>query len=140
MKTQRHSALRTAHSALLLALLFTLHAPRSAYAQGTAFTYQGRLFDNTNAANGSYDLRFTLYDASNTLNVVAGPVPVGPVAVSNGLFTVLLDFGAAPFAGLPRWLQVDSATNSVSPLYIPMSPRQQLTRAHGDIEIGRAHV
>jgi hypothetical protein len=30
---------------------------------GTAFTYQGRLADAGTPAQGSYDLRFTLYDA-----------------------------------------------------------------------------
>ena len=32
-------------------------------AQGTVFTYQGRLSDNGGPANGQYDLRFTLYNA-----------------------------------------------------------------------------
>src|ERR1035438_5048403 len=129
MRTKLHSALRTAHSALLLALLFTLHAPRSTYAQGTAFTYQGRLFDNTNPANGNYALKFTVYpDATTGMPALAG-TNLAPVSVSNGLFTVVLDFGPGLFTGPPRWLQVDSATNSVSPNYIPMTPRQQLTPA-----------
>ena len=34
-------------------------------AQGTAFTYQGRLNDGANPASGIYDLRFTIYDAVN---------------------------------------------------------------------------
>ena len=36
----------------------------SAMAQITAFTYQGRLTDDTGLANGPYDLRFTLYGAA----------------------------------------------------------------------------
>ncbi len=32
------------------------------FAQGTAFTYNGRLNDGTNPATGSYDLTFTLYN------------------------------------------------------------------------------
>ena len=90
-----------------------LLAPGWLCGQGTAcFTYQGWLFDNTNAANGLYALRFTLYDASNNLNVVGGPLPIAPVAVSNGLFVVTLDFGSSPnpFTGPARWLQMDSAT------------------------------
>ncbi|MSU57549.1 MAG: hypothetical protein EXS35_05120 [Pedosphaera sp.] len=34
------------------------------FAQGTAFTYQGRLLDGTNPAGGTYDFRFNLYDTS----------------------------------------------------------------------------
>ena len=34
----------------------------TALAQGTAFTYQGRLIDGGLAASGSYDLQFNLFD------------------------------------------------------------------------------
>jgi len=37
----------------------------AAHAQGTAFTYQGRLNDGANPASGIYDLRFAIYDALN---------------------------------------------------------------------------
>ena len=36
-------------------------------ALGTAFTYQGRLMDGEVAAEGTYDLRFTLYDADGAV-------------------------------------------------------------------------
>ena len=49
----------TLPTCLLLALLLDL----GARAQGTAFTYQGRLQDTGEPANGTYDLRFTLFDA-----------------------------------------------------------------------------
>src|ERR1017187_2038320 len=45
-----------------LAILATVH---QAIAQGTAFTYQGRLNVGTNQANGSYDLTFALFGASS---------------------------------------------------------------------------
>ena len=35
------------------------------FAQGTAFTYQGRLLENSSPASGAYDLRFTLYDSTH---------------------------------------------------------------------------
>ena len=58
-------------------------------AQGTAFTYQGRLADTGNPANGSYDLQFTIYDSTNNPGtIVAGPLTNAPTSVSNGLFTV----------------------------------------------------
>ena|SRR6185369_16982810 len=57
----------------LVLLTSLLVSSLDAFPQGTAFTYQGRLNDNGNAANGIYDLRFTIYDAGGGSNVVAGP-------------------------------------------------------------------
>ena len=48
-------------SGALTALLTLLSLP--VFAQGTAFTYQGLLNDDASPANGSYDLRFAIYDA-----------------------------------------------------------------------------
>src|SRR5258706_2539566 len=65
-----------------------------AAAQGTAFTYQGRLNAQGSPADGAYDLRFGLYDAASS-GAQQGPILTNSaVAVSNGLFTVTLDFGA----------------------------------------------
>ncbi len=132
MKTKIHSVLRTSHFALGLALLSTLNPQLSTVcAQGTAFTYQGRLNDGANPANGSYDLRFYLRDAlappgnpvgaTNTFNGVT------PVVASNGLFTVSLDFGPGIFTGPARWLEIGVRTNGSAGAYTTLSPRQPLT-------------
>src|ERR1041385_4248258 len=42
-------------------------------AQGTAFTYQGRLDNNGAPANGSYDLQFILFNVSQ-FGFPAGPI------------------------------------------------------------------
>jgi hypothetical protein len=81
-----------------------------AAAQGTAFTYQGRLADGGSPANGNYNLRFVLFDALIVGNQVGSPLTVSPVSVSNGLFTVTLDFGAN-FPGADRWLEIGVRTN-----------------------------
>src|SRR5207248_2949076 len=51
--------------------------------------------------------------------------------VTNGLFTVKLDFGndtAAIFNGPCRWLQIDVRTNNaVSPGFVTLSPRTEIT-------------
>jgi hypothetical protein len=44
---------------------------------GSAFPYQGRLADGTNAASGTYDLTFTLYDDASGGTAVAGPIRNG---------------------------------------------------------------
>jgi len=51
-----------------------------------------------------HDFKFTLYDATSGASSWAG-VDQRPVIVTNGHFTVLLDFGAV-FTGDARWLEV----------------------------------
>ena len=111
-----------------LACLSTLNPQLSASPLGTAFTYQGRLNDGGNPATGIYDLRFALYDAANSGSLVAGPLTNAAVAVSNGLFSVALDFGPA-FDGNARWLEIavrpngEGAFTALAPLQaLPPSP------------------
>src|ERR1035438_9750230 len=81
-------------------------ALQPAFAQGTAFTYQGRLNNGTTPANGNYDLTFALFSASSGGTAVAGPETNSPVVVSNGLFTTMLDFGPTVFNGTTYWLEI----------------------------------
>jgi hypothetical protein len=97
---------------------------QATHAQGTAFDYQGFLSDGGSPAAGSYDLRFTVYDATNTPGtLIAGPVTNLATAVSNGLFNVSLDFGPGVFAGQFRCLQVEVRTNGAS-IFTSLWPRQ----------------
>lgn len=57
--------------AIIVSILLT-SAPR-AQGQGTGFTYQGRLLDGTNAANGAYDLRFILLQCGREVLPQANP-------------------------------------------------------------------
>ncbi len=98
----------------------------SAFAQGTAFTYQGRLNSGTNPASGHYDLRFTLYGVSSGGSAVGGPVTNALTAVSNGLFTAAIDFGAGIFTGGSNWLEIAVRTNG-NGSFTTLSPRQALT-------------
>jgi hypothetical protein len=99
-----------------------------ARAQGTAFTYQGRLIDGASPANGHYDLTFALFNAGSGGSAVAGPIASPATPVSNGLFTVTLDFGSDVFNGSNYWLQTDVRSNNVGG-FTPLSPRQPLTPA-----------
>jgi hypothetical protein len=98
----------------------------TALAQGTAFTYQGRLNDGANPAVGIYDLRFTIYDSVSGGSLVAGPLTNSSTAISNGLFTVALDFGSAPFNSALRWMEIGVRTNGGG-AFVALTPRQQLT-------------
>ena len=69
----------------------------------------------TNPANGAYDLTFALFNASTGLSQLATTQTNAAVAISNGLFTVTLDFGAN-FPGADRWLVRQlQATNGEKP-------------------------
>src|SRR4051812_40482281 len=73
---------------------------------GSSFTYQGQLGNNGSPANGQYDFTFTLYDGATAGTQIGSPILVGNQTVSNGLFTVNLDFGVAVFQGEARWLEI----------------------------------
>ncbi len=95
---------------------------------GSAFTYQGRLNSSgAQAMDGLYDFRFTLHDAATAGSVVGVADDVSAVPVTNGLFTVQIDFATSPFtSGEGRWLQLQVNTNAILPL-ITLNPRQRLT-------------
>ncbi|MCC6821933.1 MAG: VCBS repeat-containing protein, partial [Verrucomicrobia subdivision 3 bacterium] len=98
-----------------------------AFAQGTAFTYQGRLNDGASPASGIYDLRFTIYDLAGGGSALAGPLTNSAISVSNGLFTLTLDFGNQ-FPGADRWLEIGVVTNGGG-TFTTLAPRQPLTAA-----------
>ncbi len=93
---------------------------------GTAFTYQGRLADGGQPANGSYDLRFILYDAEIGGSQQGNVLTNSAVAVSGGLFTTALDFGATVFGGDARWLEIAVRQHGTGG-FVPLDPRQPLT-------------
>jgi len=97
-----------------------------AQAQTTAFTYQGRLNDGGNPATGIYDLRFTIYDAASGGSVAGSALTNTATPVTNGLFTVMLDFGGGIFNGNARWLEIGVRTDGGAS-FTALSPRQPLT-------------
>lgn len=98
-------------------------------AQGTAFTYQGRLDDAGSPANGLYDLRFTLYNQLSGGSTVGAPITRPATPVSGGVFTVVLDYGAGVFDGSARWIEIAVRTNSAAAVFVPLAPRQPITAA-----------
>ncbi len=112
--------------------------PATAFAQGTAFTYQGRLNDGAGPANGSYDLTFALFD-TNTVGTQQGATLTNTATpVTNGLFTVTLDFGNQ-FPGAARWLEIGVRTNSGG-AFATLAPRQQLTASPYAVQALNASV
>jgi hypothetical protein len=124
---QLHASAKTAKMLCrCLAVMTLIGQLAQAASSGTGFTYQGRLFIGDVPANGLYDLQFTNYDAAAGGNAL-GAFNTNALPVTNGLFTVTLDFGAV-FDGTPRWLEISERTNNVG-AFATLAPRQLLAAA-----------
>ena len=88
---------------------------------GTALTYQGRLLEAGEPANGLFDFEFRLWDAEMGGSQIGSTQIHNAVPVADGLFLILLDFGADAFTNADRWLAVTVDT-------VLLSPRQPVTR------------
>jgi hypothetical protein len=138
---KRNNDLTYLATRLMTRLLFLsmLAAEVSSFGQGTAFTYQGRLTDNGSPGNTNYDLSFALYDAGTGGSLVGSRITNNAVAVSAGLFTTTLDFGAGVFTGAPLWLEIGVAQRGSGTFHI-LAPRQALTPAPYAIYAGSGPV
>jgi len=104
---------------------------------GTEFTYQGALKDAGSPANGLHDLRFRLFDALVGGGQVGAQLCANNVTVTDGLFTLALDFGAQ-FAGQERFLEIDVRADTdldcANPAgFVTLAPRQALTAAPNSV-------
>lgn len=102
----------------------------TAFAQGTAFTYQGKLTDGGNPASGLYDLQFKLFDTPTVGTGLqqGSALTLTSITVANGIFTTQLDFGACPtcFNGSARFLEIAVRLNGGS-AFTTLAPRQPLS-------------
>jgi hypothetical protein len=102
--------------------------PASQDPVGFAFTYQGRLMDGGDPANGLYDLQFELFESADGPTAVGTDVELPDQPVTDGLFTVQLDFGDV-FDGSKLWLQIGVRPGDSEDEYTILSERQELTAA-----------
>src|SRR5262245_50676890 len=114
---------------LLVVFAFACGAAIRSFGQSSIFTYQGRLSDNGNPANGRYDFRFSVYKVETNGLIIAGPLTNVAVAVSGGLFNIPVDFGQQPFLGVNRFLDIAVRTNGSANPFIPIFPRIRITSA-----------
>jgi len=115
---------------MVLGLLVCLPEVGNSEPMGTAFTYQGRLIDGNDAADGFYDLQFKLYSDPCVGPVLAGPVNEPNLDVIEGYFTVELDFSDPNiFKGDARWLEIGVRPGDMNDPneYTVLEPRQELT-------------
>lgn len=94
-------------------------------AQTTAFSYQGSLTDAGNPANGAFQMQFKMFDALSGGTQIGSTLTDLPVAVTNGVFSVKLDFGANALSGANRWLEIAVRHNS-GESYVTLAPREQI--------------
>lgn len=112
---------------LPVALLATGAASRPVPALDTLFTYQGQVLKDGVAYNGTCDFQFRLFDAPSGGNAVTTLQTAANRVVTGGLFTITPNFGAAPFDGADRWMEVSVRCPDGAGPYTTLTPRQQLT-------------
>jgi hypothetical protein len=116
---------------IALFLLFLFNAA-PVIAQTTGFTYQGKLTNNTgNPLSGQYDFQFKLFDTDGTglPGTQQGTTQTATnITVTNGIFTVQLDFGACAscFNGAARFLEI-AVRVAGGGSYTTLAPRQPIT-------------
>jgi hypothetical protein len=115
---------------MFLGFLIICAAVVTVEAQQTAFTYQGKLTESGNPANGNYDLTVRLFDTPflGSGAQQGATLSLTNVPVSAGVFTVQLDFGACPscFNGGNRFLEIAVKPSGVG-AFTTLTPRQQIT-------------
>ncbi len=125
------------HSGFLFCTVFIILILNfMAFAQTTEFTYQGKLTDSGTPV-ATYQMQFKLFDAAENGNQTGATVTNPSVAVSSGVFTVQLDFGAAAFDGSNRFLEIAVKRSAGDPFMI-LTPRQKLTSAPYSITAANA--
>ena len=97
------------------------------YAQSSAFVYQGKLQDGAAAANGTYQFEFKLFDAASGGNQIGQTLSDVSATVTNGIFSVNLDFGVASYTGAGRYLEISVRAAGSGQPYTNLNPRQEVT-------------
>ena len=123
----------------LLGIILLVLNVGGAAAQTSTFTYQGKLIDASVAANGQYDFTFKLYDLVAFGTQIGTDVVVEDVAVTAGIFTTSLDFGALPFVlDSARYLEISVRPGVSVGAFTILTPRQPLTSSPYSLRTLRA--
>src|SRR5262249_40858323 len=94
---------------------------------GSAFTYQGQLKLSGTGISGLVDLQFTLFDAAAGGSQIGATNTLNNVSLTNGLFTVTLDFGSSAFATDAPWMQIVARSPAGRGPFLTLSPRQSVS-------------
>jgi hypothetical protein len=112
----------------LIVFSFLVAPCAMAVAQTSAVRYQGELKQSGIAAQGSHEMQFKLFDSLSGGSQVGSTVTNNSVSVTDGIFSVILDFGAPAFStGADRFLEIAVHKVGDPPGFTLLSPRQLLT-------------
>lgn len=116
-----------AHVSVAVFAFLLLATPNPAPAQQVSeFSYQGQIENASQPADGNFDFEFELFDQAADGTSVAGPLSRDSVEVTDGLFSVTLDFGSAVFDGQPLWLEIRVRESGSGASHENLSPRQSV--------------
>lgn len=101
-------------------------ATTPAIASQTAITYQGNLVEAGEPADGAYEFEVRLLDG---LGMQLGLTQTASEIVTNGTFTMQLDFGPGMFDGNDRYLEISVRSAADGGAYTTLSPNQRITSA-----------
>ncbi|MGH9948331.1 MAG: tail fiber domain-containing protein [Pyrinomonadaceae bacterium] len=122
--------------AIALITLFITLGPIEVFPQTTEFSYQGSLNNGGSTTNGNFDFEFRLYGSASG-GTLEGTNQRPNIAVTNGIFSAMLDFGAGAFPGADRYLEI-----LVKPAgggsFTTLAPRQRIGRTPYAISSGSA--
>ncbi len=93
--------------------------------QGTVsnkFSFQGVLTQSGNPVTGTRDMNFRLFTDATCTTQIGGGIYLFDVPVTDGVFSVELDFSASYFNGQALWLETRLNTTSISCLEILPAP------------------
>jgi hypothetical protein len=122
--TERAIMITKAALSALCAIVLT-----TSIANAEPFTYQGSLNDNGAPATGEYDLIFRLYNAASGGAQLGAQVVHENTQVTDGLFTVELDFGDDLFLMTPRYLEVRVRPGASGGSFDILTPRTTVNPA-----------
>jgi hypothetical protein len=113
-----------------LVLLLLLFTSVTALGQSSVFSYQGRLTDNGNPADGLYDMQFKLFTTATVeTGTQVGATITLTVQVTNGIFSVDLNYGSSSFTGASRFLEIGLRPAGSPDPYTVLGPRQPIASA-----------
>jgi hypothetical protein len=95
----------------------------------STFTYHGYLEQSAIPVTAICDFEFSLFDALAAGTQIGSTLTRTNIAISSGLFSVQLDFGATAFDGQDRFLAITTRCPAGAGAYTPLTPRQPVTPA-----------
>lgn len=105
--------------------LICLFLTATVWTQTTEFVYQGQLENASFPATGNHDFEFLLYDQLSGGTQVGSTLTRSSIAVTNGVFSVTLDFGSGAVPGSNRYLEIH-VRQTGGGSFTTLAPRQQI--------------